>query len=42
MPQDFGTIQCSAKNDVGLQQSPCFFQVVTAGMYYINKKKRKH
>ena len=30
MPQDFGRIQCIAKNEVGIQQKPCMFQIIVS------------
>ncbi|XP_058816592.1 CD166 antigen-like [Topomyia yanbarensis] len=30
--QDYGTLTCWGQNEVGLQQWPCFFQVVLAGL----------
>lgn len=30
MQQDYGVIECSAKNSVGIQQAPCYFQLVPA------------
>lgn len=31
MQQDYGSIECSAKNSVGIQQKPCVFRIVPAG-----------
>ena len=30
---DFGTLSCRAKNAVGAQETSCFFQIVSAGIY---------
>lgn len=30
MQQDYGVIECSAKNSVGIQQTPCYFQLVAS------------
>lgn len=31
MQQDYGSIECTAKNSVGIQQTPCAFHIVPAG-----------
>lgn len=30
---DYGTVSCWAKNSVGMQVSPCIFQIVAAGKF---------
>ncbi|KAI1309375.1 hypothetical protein HDE_00025 [Halotydeus destructor] len=30
-PQEFGSIECIGKNDVGLQQQPCKYQIIPGG-----------
>lgn len=30
-PQDYGTLSCWGQNEVGLQRSPCVYQIVLAG-----------
>lgn len=45
---DYGTISCWGRNAIGVQKSPCIFQIVAAGksfifqfpMYYHNKNNR--
>lgn len=32
---DYGTVSCWAKNSVGMQSSPCIFQIVAAGEFLI-------
>lgn len=31
---DYGTISCWARNSIGMQKSPCVFQIVAAGKYF--------
>lgn len=30
-PQEYGTIECIAKNTIGLQQKPCKYHIIQAG-----------
>lgn len=35
-PQEYGSIECRGKNDVGLQQKPCKYQIIPAGEFTLD------
>jgi hypothetical protein len=39
--QDYGSLSCWAKNEIGTQTQPCIFQLILAGRFYYSQLSDK-